>query len=124
MLRVGDLAACCAPGRGARAVSRVAVAHDRENAVEAKRLLEPLAARRILLVTSALHMPRAAALFRGQGFEVVPAPTDWMVVHDNPRSAAGRALWLLPTAEGLAVTTRALREWLGLGVAFALGWLA
>ncbi len=39
----------------------------RENAVEARRLLDPLAARRILLVTSALHMPRAAALFRGPG---------------------------------------------------------
>lgn len=96
----------------------------RENAVEAKRLLEPLAAPRILLVTSALHMPRAAALFRGHGFEVVPAPTDWLVVEKDPRSRLGRALWLLPTAEALAVTTRALREWLGLAVAWALGWVA
>lgn len=96
----------------------------RENAVEAKRLLEPLGVRRILLVTSALHMPRAAALFRGQGFEVVPAPTDWLVVGEDPRSPLGRALWLLPTAEGLGLTTRALREWLGLAVAGLLGWLA
>ena len=96
----------------------------RENAVEARRLLDPLAARRILLVTSALHMPRAAALFRGQGFEVVPAPTDWLVVESGPRSRLGVALSLLPNVESLAVTTRALREWLGLAVARTLGWLA
>lgn len=96
----------------------------RENALEARRLLEPLGVRRILLVTSALHMPRAAGLFRAQGFEVVPAPTDWLTVRENPRSGVGRALWLLPTAESLGVTTRALREWIGLAVAWALGWLA
>jgi uncharacterized SAM-binding protein YcdF (DUF218 family) len=96
----------------------------RENALETRRLLDPLAARRILLVTSALHMPRAAALFRGQGFEVVPAPTDWLVVEPGPRSRLGVAFSLLPKVESLALTTRALREWLGLAVARALGWLA
>ena len=44
-------------------------------------------------------------------------------LYKESRSRVGRALWLLPTAEGLAVTTRALREWLGLAVAWALGWL-
>jgi uncharacterized SAM-binding protein YcdF (DUF218 family) len=96
----------------------------RENALETRRLLDPLAARRILLVTSALHMPRAAALFRGQGVEVVPAPTDWLVVEPGPRSRLGVAFSLLPKVESLALTTRALREWLGLAVARALGWLA
>jgi uncharacterized SAM-binding protein YcdF (DUF218 family) len=98
--------------------------NTRENALEARRLLDPLGARRILLVTSALHMPRAAALFRGQGFAVVPAPTDWLVVDPGPRSRLGVALSLLPNVESLAITTRALREWLGLAVAGALGWLA
>jgi uncharacterized SAM-binding protein YcdF (DUF218 family) len=95
-----------------------------ENAVEAWRVLEPRGARRILLVTSALHMPRAAALFRAQGFEVVPAPTDWLIVDPGPRSRLGVALSLLPNVESLAITTRALREWLGLAVAGALGCLA
>jgi uncharacterized SAM-binding protein YcdF (DUF218 family) len=95
-----------------------------ENAVEAWRVLEPRGARRILLVTSALHMPRAAALFRAQGFEVVPAPTDWLIVDPGPRSRLGAALTFLPNAESLSVTTRALREWLGLAVAGVLGWLA
>jgi uncharacterized SAM-binding protein YcdF (DUF218 family) len=96
----------------------------RENAVEARNLLDPLGGKRILLVTSALHMPRAAALFRGQGFEVVPAPTDWLIVAGGPRSRIGTALSLLPNVESLSITTRALREWLGLAVASALGWLA
>lgn len=38
--------------------------------------LAPRGARRILLVTGGEHMPRAAALFRRAGFEVVPAPVD------------------------------------------------
>jgi len=96
----------------------------RENAVEARRVLDPLAARRILLVTSALHMPRAAALFRGQGFEVVPAPTDWLVVDPGSRSRLGVALSMLPNVESLAITTRAVRECLGLAVARALGSVA
>jgi uncharacterized SAM-binding protein YcdF (DUF218 family) len=41
--------------------------------------LAPRGVRKILLVTGGQHMPRAAALFRRVGFEVVPAP-----VHDMP----------------------------------------
>ena len=48
-------------------------------------------------------------------------PTDWLVVEKDPRSLPGRVLWSLPTPEGLAVTTRALREWLGLAVLHAFG---
>lgn len=39
-----------------------------------KRLLEAKGARRILLVTGSLHMPRARELFEGAGLEVIPAP--------------------------------------------------
>lgn len=42
-----------------------------ENAIGVKRVLGEGS---ILLVTSASHMPRAAGLFRGQGFTVTPAP--------------------------------------------------
>jgi uncharacterized SAM-binding protein YcdF (DUF218 family) len=38
--------------------------------------LAPRGVRKILLVTGSQHMPRAAALFRRVGFEVVPAPVD------------------------------------------------
>ncbi|MBW7885258.1 MAG: YdcF family protein, partial [Caldilineaceae bacterium] len=48
-----------------------------ENAVETRKLLEPRGINRIVLVTSAMHMLRAVAIFEKQGFEVVPAPTDF-----------------------------------------------
>lgn len=61
---------------------------------------------RILLVTSALHMPRAMALFEAQGLEVIPAATDheihplpawrkWLPDTDALDAAAGRLrrLW-------------------------------
>ena len=55
-----------------------------ENAVEVWALLEPLGIRRILLVTSAMHMPRSVAIFERQGFEVIPAPTDFLVTQEEP----------------------------------------
>ena len=90
-----------------------------ENAVETHRLLAALGANRILLVTSALHMPRAVGLFRHQGFEVVPVPVDFDVTEETPSDYGA---WfpllskLLPQAESLTYTTRVLREYLGLFV--------
>jgi len=94
-----------------------------ENAVEARRILEPRGVRRILLVTSALHMPRAAGLFRHQGFEVIPYATDFHVVElsDDAGGSAWSLLDLVPRASSLAYTTRILREWLGIAVYRARG---
>ncbi len=66
----------------------------------------------ILLVTSAFHMPRAVLLFRSRGFDVRPFPTDQRVpavFHPGPGS-------LVPTAETLNNTEKALREYYGLMV--------
>ena len=46
--------------------------HDEARQME--RFLQPRGVRRILLVTDALHMVRAKALFERAGFEVLPAP--------------------------------------------------
>jgi uncharacterized SAM-binding protein YcdF (DUF218 family) len=48
-----------------------------ENAIRSYQVLAPLGIRRILLVTSAMHMPRAAGAFRKAGFEVIAAPADF-----------------------------------------------
>jgi uncharacterized SAM-binding protein YcdF (DUF218 family) len=64
-------------------------------------------------VTDASHMPRAEIEFRRAGFEVVPAPTGFAAPYNRP------ALEWLPSAEGLALTRRVLREVLGLWVAGA-----
>jgi len=46
--------------------------------------LAPRGARRILLVTGSQHMPRAAALFRRAGFDVVVAPVEELPL-ETPR---------------------------------------
>lgn len=92
--------------------------NTRENAVATRELLAPRGVRRILLVTSALHMPRAVALFERQGFDVIAAPADFWYVpagsDGEAPSAWGWILDVLPDAEGLAHSTEALREYLAL----------
>ena len=64
--------------------------------------------RKIILVTHAMHMRRAQALFVDQGFEVVTAPTDF--------SAWPELRWrdLLPSSEGRKLAKSALHEVFGL----------
>lgn len=54
-----------------------------EEAKRVKALLVPRGARRILLVTSRHHMPRARELFSRAGFEVVAAPVEEIQSHGN-----------------------------------------
>lgn len=93
----------------------------REEAASLRELLEPMGVRRILLVTSALHMRRAAGWFEAQGFDVVPAPTDFIATSASQRPLAVEALTLLPRVDSLSLTTRALHEWLGIAAARASG---
>lgn len=67
---------------------------------------------RIGLVTSAAHMPRAMAVYRAEGIEPVPLPTDYLTLPGNPPL---RFLY----RSGFALTHTALREWVGL-VAYRL----
>lgn len=63
---------------------------------------------RIVLVTSASHMPRAKRHFEAVGLRPLPAPTHYL----TGRQSRGWRYWL-PGAEHLAKTERALYEWLG-----------
>ena len=90
-----------------------------ENASFSAPLLRERNAQEILLVTSASHMPRAAALFKAQGFQVIPAPTDFIVADRDwealsQGSLASKLLNLFPSASSLNLTTNALKEYLGL----------
>ena len=79
-----------------------------ENALYVREILAERGWRRVLLVTSASHMRRAAAAFKTQGVDVIPAPTDVRVV-DREFS-----LWkLLPTVGGLEKSSVATKEYLG-----------
>jgi uncharacterized SAM-binding protein YcdF (DUF218 family) len=65
---------------------------------------------KIILVTSAWHMPRAARMFRKAGIDFVPFPVDYQVDPQSPLTL----LDFLPRAEGLERTEATLRELLGI----------
>lgn len=88
-----------------------------ESAVRTYALLAPEGIRRIGLVSTAWHLPRASGAFRKSGFEVVPAPTGYISREDL------RAIDFLPTATGMHNTRFALREMLGFLWYWCLGTL-
>jgi uncharacterized SAM-binding protein YcdF (DUF218 family) len=95
-------------------------ASTRENALySAAWLAEHAPDGAVLLVTSALHMPRALATFERAGIKATPAATDFEIM---PRSASRTPLDVLPSAAALEASSRAIKEWLGLWVYRWRGW--
>jgi len=80
-----------------------------ENAVFIRQSLSQYKQARIVLVTSAWHMPRARWCFEQQGMNVIAAPTDYMGEQEEYDSRN-----YLPDADALAASSRALHEYLGL----------
>ena len=101
--------------------------NTRENAVETRRILQGQGIERIVLVTSASHMPRACSVFEKLGFEVIPAPTDFRVSQEEWAYYTRPNVWIqlynaLPAAAHLETTSRALKEYIGLAVYRLRGW--
>ena len=99
-----------------------------ENALKAWEILSEMEINNILLVTSAMHMPRAVALFEKQGFIVTPVPVDYSVtenesVENTSGSWINRVLDIVPSASSLALTTNALKEYLGMLIYTLQGWM-
>lgn len=98
-----------------------------ENALQVRAIADEHGIQRILLVTSALHMPRSVAIFEKQGFEVVAAPTDFFATRAEKPAAgiglAGAFYNLLPDVQYLHVSTRVLKEYMGMAVYRARGWM-
>lgn len=67
----------------------------------------------VVLVTSAFHMPRARRLFERQGLRVLPYPVDFQASGAWAGSPLRDPLNWLPSADGLARSSRALRELIG-----------
>lgn len=98
-----------------------------ENAVNVKKIMDTQGIRRILLVTSAMHMPRSLLIFKHLGIDAIPAPTDFNTTENDWRelqtNSAAIVLNILPDSDRLHQTTRALKEYLGLVIYRLRGWL-
>ncbi len=99
-----------------------------EDALYSAEMLRDKGIEEIVLVTSAMHMPRAKALFEHQGLSVIPAPVDFTITEKNWESVFRPGLdeaiiYLLPNASSLGLTTNALKEYLGMLVYDLRGWL-
>jgi uncharacterized SAM-binding protein YcdF (DUF218 family) len=79
-----------------------------ENAAFSAAMLRTAGARRILLVTDAMHMPRARTAFEREGMDVVSAPT--MFFSGQARTPGA----LVPSAEGMRRSWYAAYELLGI----------
>jgi uncharacterized SAM-binding protein YcdF (DUF218 family) len=90
---------------------QIFVTKDVENtaneAVAVKELISP--SKRIILVTSAYHMYRAAKLFEKQGFIVIPYKVDFKTSGNNQVTF----MYLLPSAINLELTEIGIREIIG-----------
>ena len=74
---------------------------------------------RVLLVTSAMHMPRSMMMFNKAGCTVIPVPTDYTITE-----AAWQHLWhpnveeffinMVPAYTNLSTLTKSLKEYFGI----------
>jgi len=86
-----------------------------ENAVFTKQLVNPKPGERWLLVTSALHMPRAIGCFRKAGFQVEAYPVGWRTVGKLDANS-DRTL-----SDGIKRLDAAAYEWIGLAAYWVSG---
>ncbi|MCU0608820.1 MAG: YdcF family protein [Chitinispirillaceae bacterium] len=94
--------------------------NTRENATFTKAMLDSLGLPpAVILVTSAMHMPRSVALFRKAGFTVYPAPTDYLVDAEWDF----KMIKIFPAAGTLERSTNALHEIYGVWYSWLMGWL-
>lgn len=92
--------------------------NTRENAVYAAAIVRARGLSKVVIVTSAFHMPRAIACF-----EAVGLPVDTLMVdYRTPRSTPLGLARLLPRAHALYGTTESLREIFGLVVYRVVGY--
>ncbi|MGB6103230.1 MAG: YdcF family protein [Pusillimonas sp.] len=90
-----------------------------QNAVYTTEILKQKDIQRILLVTSALHMPRAMAVFKKLDISAIAAPlAPQIVVPDDPRFS----FWQ-PDMRSLSASRSIVKEYVGLLVYWVRGWV-
>lgn len=99
-----------------------------EDALYSAEILKEQGITRVLLVTSAMHMPRSVALFEQQGIDVIPAPTDYTLTEtawqDLTRaSLPEQIISLVPSVSNISLTTAVLKEYIGMWMYSLQGWM-
>ncbi len=94
-------------------------ANTAEDALFSGQMLWDHGITRVILVTSAIHMPRSVELFSAQGIEVIPAPVDYTVTQEVWNDLWGgdwqeMIISAMPNASSLAQTTNAMKEYIGM----------
>ncbi len=84
-----------------------------ENARFSAELLASEGVAAIILVTHAMHMPRAAIAFEEQGMRVYAAPTGFLFSAGSGSGSGGGVSAWLPSARALQTSQVALHEYLG-----------
>jgi uncharacterized SAM-binding protein YcdF (DUF218 family) len=90
--------------------------NTREQAVNIRKFVGK---ERFFLVTSASHMPRAAAMFKKERMSPIPAPTD----HRVAKRKTPAMLRYFPSARAMMKTRRSFYEYLGLSWAKLRGYI-
>jgi uncharacterized SAM-binding protein YcdF (DUF218 family) len=100
-------AAALSMGVPADQIIRIDTAHDTEEESEAVKKL--IANAPAAVVTSAWHLPRAAALFRQAGVDILPCPADFLALRDPTFQWTDLAF----DVDGLERSSWAVRERIG-----------
>ena len=99
-----------------------------EDALYCAEILKEKGIRRVLLVTSAQHMPRSVALFTHQGIEVIPAPVDYTVTEAGWNDLFQPDIEtflvnLVPNTGSISLTSGVLKEYIGMWIYHLRGWM-
>lgn len=103
----------------ARIIPETQSRNTRENALYTSRLLKKRGIHKVLLCTSALHLPRAMACFKKLGIDSVAVPAAFELTFYREKAL----LYYLPQARALCDSTAACKEYLGIFYYWMRGWV-
>jgi uncharacterized SAM-binding protein YcdF (DUF218 family) len=106
-------------------LTEVRSGNTHEHGTNLRALLEEQNFRRVLLVTSAMHMPRAVGMFKKDcgGIEFLPAPTDFRVTDSIPAPWYQELKSVVPTPANLLLFSEAMHEYVGMAFYKFRGWM-
>lgn len=90
-----------------------------QDAMYSCKIIQEQGFEKVILVTSAFHMPRSVALFEAQGCKVIPAPADFSITesgwqklwHPSPEEFV---LNLVPQYSNLSAVSKVMKEYIGM----------